>query len=341
MSSRCLPLLLTLAACVAAPRPAPVTDRIAISTIAIRLNPANPAQASAGRLRYAGGLWLQSADRRFGGLSGIRWHDGKLYAVSDAGDWFVIDLKEQGGRLTGAGPARVRHLAGLDGKPLPDKTSGDAEALNLHFGECTATPCDPESVNIAFEQDHRVWTYPLRDGMPEGRPAATDMPRDWLHRLRANGGMEAIAATGNLELFIPEQLRTPSGAASALVFHNGEGGAHIRRPDYAEVPVAEGFSPTDADNLDDARFLVLFRRYSLMAGVAARVEEIAVTWDADGRPRIASTPLARFTPQMSVDNMEGLAVRHEDNRTFVYLVSDDNFSPAQRTLLMKFELMPK
>ena len=38
--------------------------------------------------------------------------------------------------------------------------------------------------------------------------------------------------------------------------------------------------------------------------------------------------------------MEGVALRREGDRTFVYLVSDDNFNPLQRTLLMKFELLP-
>jgi hypothetical protein len=36
--------------------------------------------------------------------------------------------------------------------------------------------------------------------------------------------------------------------------------------------------------------------------------------------------------------MEGVAIRREAGRIFVYLVSDDNFSKVQRTLLLKFEL---
>lgn len=55
--------------------------------------------------------------------------------------------------------------------------------------------------------------------------------------------------------------------------------------------------------------------------------------------------LATLRPPLTVDNFEGLAVREEgaeaNRRTFLYIVSDDNFSSGQRTLLMKFEVLPE
>ena len=40
-----------------------------------------------------------------------------------------------------------------------------------------------------------------------------------------------------------------------------------------------------------------------------------------------------------IDNMEGLSVhRSADGETVLTLVSDDNFSPLQRTLLLQFTL---
>ena len=50
--------------------------------------------------------------------------------------------------------------------------------------------------------------------------------------------------------------------------------------------------------------------------------------------------IARLAPPLTVDNMEGIAIRREGGRTFVYLISDDNQSKVQRTLLLKFELLP-
>jgi hypothetical protein len=48
-----------------------------------------------------------------------------------------------------------------------------------------------------------------------------------------------------------------------------------------------------------------------------------------------------FSADMShqIDNLEGLAVHRNDGRTILTLVSDDNFSPLQRTLLLQFTLM--
>ncbi|HIF08714.1 MAG TPA: hypothetical protein EYQ81_01940 [Sneathiellales bacterium] len=59
------------------------------------------------------------------------------------------------------------------------------------------------------------------------------------------------------------------------------------------------------------------------------------------------TTLATIPPPLTVDNMEGLAVRSGPNgETLIYVMSDDNFRtslgslflPGQRTLLMMFEL---
>jgi hypothetical protein len=36
--------------------------------------------------------------------------------------------------------------------------------------------------------------------------------------------------------------------------------------------------------------------------------------------------------------MEGLSVTQEGGRTIVWLTSDDNYSPLQQTVLMKFAL---
>jgi hypothetical protein len=68
----------------------------------------------------------------------------------------------------------------------------------------------------------------------------------------------------------------------------------------------------------------------------------------DLAPALAATPqaplptrlLARWQSPVLLDNMEGLALRREGDRVFVYLVSDDNLNSLQQTLLMKFEIDP-
>ena len=53
---------------------------------------------------------------------------------------------------------------------------------------------------------------------------------------------------------------------------------------------------------------------------------------------LAGQEIAELRPPVSVDNMEALSITQEKGRTILWIASDDNFSPLQRTLLMKFAL---
>jgi len=46
-----------------------------------------------------------------------------------------------------------------------------------------------------------------------------------------------------------------------------------------------------------------------------------------------------LAPPQIADNFEGLAVDVRNGRTRIWLVSDDNFLPQQRTYLLEFELV--
>jgi hypothetical protein len=315
-------------------------ERIAVTATPIPLNPQDASQTAVGRLRYLGGLQLTSADPRFGGLSGIRWHDGTLYAVSDQGDFFTLTLRERGGRLTGVREARVRRLTRTDGAPLGGKEESDAEALELHFGRAPcARGCRPDSAIVAFEGTNRILAYRLVGGLPRGAATEHTVSAEWRRGLPANGGVEAMAG-GYL---LAEALRTAEGRASGrLSWWVGDGDG--RRGEVPmDLPVSDGFSPTDADVGElrpDHPFVVLQRRYTPETGVAARIVRFRPgAVDGAGRRELADLQtLGELLPPLSVDNMEGLAYR-DAGGSFIYLVSDDNFSPTQRTLLLKFEVI--
>jgi hypothetical protein len=55
---------------------------------------------------------------------------------------------------------------------------------------------------------------------------------------------------------------------------------------------------------------------------------------------VAGREVARFAAPLTVDNFEGLAVTREGAATTLWMVSDDNQSIVQRTLLMKFQIDP-
>jgi hypothetical protein len=75
-------------------------------------------------------------------------------------------------------------------------------------------------------------------------------------------------------------------------------------------------------------------------GQSAVVALVDLSPALDGkRTMLSARDLARLAPPLTVDNMEGIAIRRDGDRTFVYLLSDDNLNPLQRTILMKFELV--
>ena len=303
-------------------------ERISVTATPIPLNPQDASQTVVGRLRYLGGVQLTSTDKRFGGLSGLRWHDGTLYAVSDVGDFFTLVPVEQDGRLTGVRDVRVRRLTGTDGMPLErGKEDSDSEALELHV-RAGCRRCPPDSAIVSFERSNRLLAYRLVDGLPRGAAVERTLSAAWRRGQPDNGGVEAM--TGGY--LLSETLREPDGRASG------------RLNDVPmDLPVSDGFNPTDADQgklRPDHPILVLQRRYTPETGPAARIVRFhPARENGSSRREIAGLEtLADLVPPLSVDNMEGLAFR-DVGGNFVYIISDDNFSPTQRTLLLKFEVI--
>ena len=57
--------------------------------------------------------------------------------------------------------------------------------------------------------------------------------------------------------------------------------------------------------------------------------------------RVQTEELARLASPYAVDNLEGIAAtRGPRGETLVWLISDDNFNPLQRNILLLFELTP-
>ena len=89
-----------------------------------------PGSASVGELIDRGALSLRSADKRFGGLSGLLVSDdgARFLAITDSSHWITGTLRYEGGLLSDIAGAKIAPLLDLDGKPLKGKR-GDAEGI--------------------------------------------------------------------------------------------------------------------------------------------------------------------------------------------------------------------
>lgn len=299
----------------------------------VPLSEEDPALDRVGNLKYLGGLDIPRMDQNIGGLSGLRWdaQSGRLLAITDDARWVWITLEEEAKRLTGIAEIESGPLLGVDGEVLSGKEQGDSEAL-VRVEPSPEEPVRAEQATwgVAFEREHRILLY---DGGLSSPPVpALFDPEEELGPMEGNRGMEAFAAGAASRLICAERAASPERSNCVLF--------SVSDLDYApfgvEPPAAIeqlGGLPTDADVTSDEVYMVLFRSYSPAEGNSAAL----VAYAPDGTRR----EIATFLPPLNLDNFEGLAVREEGGRTFLYIVSDDNFSGSQRTLLMKFEVLPE
>lgn len=265
-------------------------------------------------------LELRSSHERFGGLSGIELSaDGRsLWLVSDRGHWLVAQLdRDPRGALRGLHDWRVGPLLDLDGRPLTGSAM-DAEGL-------TRSP--DGGWLVSFEQHHRIWHYAPQ---LSSRPRPVPTPAE-LRGAPANSGLEAIVALADGRLvLISEGFRGPGDTLRGWI---GRPGSY----DPFFYVRSEGFVPTDLAVLPEGDLLVLERRFTLLTGVSARIRRVSAAALRPGA-RVTAREIFRVRPPLAVDNFEGLAVERREGATYIYIVSDDNFSALQRTLLYQLRL---
>lgn len=306
----------------------PAATALRLTATPLPLDERDPARDRIGRLRFLGALHLRSANPGFGGVSALRAGAGSaMLALTDTGNWLAFDTVERGGRLIGVANARLAPILDAEGRPPATKADGDAEALEWDPATGTAT--------IVFEQDHRLLHFTGIDPATPASFAAKPVRTERLTVMTgwpANGGGEAVAilATG-ARIVISETARGRDRSRTALLTR-GETTTEIA------LPEVEGHAPTDAIALDATRLLVLHRRFTLLEGQGAALTLVDLAPVLAGTGPATARLVARWEPPVTLDNMEGVALRSAAGRTFVYLISDDNLSGLQRTLLMKFEL---
>jgi len=252
-----------------------------------------------------------------------------LLAVSDAGTWFRATVDYDGHKIKGLSNTTIGPLLGKEGKPLLDDSERDSEGMTLIDGTPTKG-----TAYVSFERHHRIDCYPFdaeRFGPPTGSvplPAGTK-------RMSTNSGLEAITLMrvgplkGTLIAFA-ESLTDANGNLQGWLI----GGP---RPGSIAVKRLEGFDITDSTELPDGDLLILERRFRYNEGVKMRVRRVAASEIKPGAV-IEGEVLLEATDALNIDNMEAIGVCRRSGETIITIMSDDNFSPLQRTLIMQFAL---
>lgn len=282
------------------------------SPVSIRALDAAPLRS--GPLVLEGAWVLASANDHFGGYSAlIEWDADTFLAASDAGRLMFLPRPDR----SGAAP----RLGQFGDSAWLDKIHTDIESMTR----------DPASgaVWLGLEAGNAIRR--LDSGLRERAEVQPDAMRDW----RPNSGPESLVRLPDGRFLTIEEYPQADGRHTALLF--------LRDPTLGGTPTSftfegrDGFRPSDATLTPDGRLLVLLRGIGL--GRPLHFPAMLVLADlaliAPGK-LLRSRTLAHIDTPMPSDNYEGVAVTaEEDGGHAVWLISDDNFTRYQRTLLLK------
>jgi len=321
-----------LVALAAAPAAGAAGERLLpLNTSAYSLCAEEDACTRLGKARLLGALVIPSRTvegRRLASLSGLAWDDddGILYAISDKGQLFGLKPEFRNGELHDVKLANSASLIDpATNKPVRYRRS-DSEGLDILNGH-NGRKGDTELV-ISFEGQPRVVRHRPDGGVIAEVPLSP--PLNDINQFRYNRMFEAVCVHPREGILVaPEEplnsdrntprLYRTDARSWKLPKSRGSIVAMERLPDGDVLIMERDFSPTTLHIVMTLRRLRLHPSAPLDQLLESEV--VAVFDNHDG---------------LHLDNFEGLA-RHRGNRFF--MVSDDNDTLLQRTLLVYFELL--
>ncbi|WP_262048998.1 esterase-like activity of phytase family protein [Bradyrhizobium sp. Bra78] len=323
----------------APPRRAAQIDHGVAAPVGIEVNarpipdfePRDRSRTRFGSLEYRSGLVLTSPHRRFGGLSGFRFLDSKgerFLALSDQGTWFTGTIRYSGGKMVGLDDVEAAPVLNAEGRPITEKRLWyDTESIAR----------DGNLVYVGLERVNQIMRFDFTGDGTRARGEVLAVPPA-LRKLPYNKGLEALVfvpkgepLAGTLIAFSEEGLDANGNLVAFLIGGPTPGQFSVRR--------TEKFDISDAVLLPSGDLLILERKFSWFTGVDIRIRAIPLKSIA---PNAVVDGPALFKADLGqeIDNMEGIDAHvTAEGETVLTLVSDDNFSMLQRTLLLQFALV--
>jgi hypothetical protein len=247
-------------------------------------------------------------------LSGLAYCLDGLYAVSDNGYLyhFFIDISDDTiGKLTLQNSFVLRDEDGV----VLSGDNRDAEGLSSYYGKLL----------ISFERKERIVVY-SKHAIALKDVKLNKHLRNLQNYQGKNKGLESVAYSPKYGIVTaPEnRLKTEKKKYHTLYARN----SHWKFQ-------ADG-SITSIDFIDEDTVLVLMRKYKFMQERFTSLVRVHLNW-CDKKRVCQSEVLAKFESSKGwhIDNFEGLC--KVDTNRFL-MISDDNDSLFQKTLLVLFEI---
>lgn len=328
-------VLTGIAACAAGPAAAQSRRMSAPAAIRIQATPLNGfrigdrTRRRFGTFTFRGGLELRADHPAFGGFSGLwRSPDGtRLVALTDNAAWLTANVRAgEDGRPLGLDDALLAPVLGASGRPLIRSDLFDTEGLAMADGRAY----------VCVERAQQVLRFDFGRQGVAARAQAVPTPAA-MRALPRNQGLEAIAISprngplgGGLVTIAERSERADDFTRGWIVGGSRAGTFTLAR--------SADFDITDMALLPGGDYLVLERRFGWLRGLSVRIRRIAGSSLLPGA-RVDGPVLFEADLASEIDNFEGISVhRGAQGETLVTLISDDNFSNLQRTLMIVLAL---
>ena len=314
-------------------RYSPKLERIDVrSTPITSFDNRDPSRVRFGELEFRGGLDLTSKYESFGGISAIRVEpDGSRFlALTDNGSWLRGRIVYEDGKPAGIADAEMAPMLGPDGRPLAARGWFDAESLAEIDG----------TLYVGIERVEKIVRFDYRRDGLLARGEQIKVPDDF-KTFTFNKSLECLTAppkgsplAGQLIAVTERSLDAQGNHRSYVLDGNRVTRFSVKRSDDFDV--------SDCALLPGGDLLILERRYfshEPWRGVSMRIRRLPMAAIKPGA-LVDGPILIEADLGYQIDNMEGLSVhRAADGDLVLTLVSDDNFSLLQRTILLQFTLV--
>lgn len=269
----------------------------------------------AGEVRLIAAWEVLSKDTNVSGFSALRWRkDDHLFLLSDSASYVRLPVPG-----THGAPKRARVLPAI-------------QANGQHVTDTESLAHDPVSGRswIGMESANAIVRYSA--DMQKERVVRPVAMRRW----GSNSGPESMVrlADGRF-IVLAEGDPWSEGPTQALLFPDDPISGAQPVPFTFDRP--DGYRPVDMAQLADGRVLVLLRRLHFtlpptFSGLIMVLDPAGVGAGKLWRGRI----IARLETPWPTDNYEGIAVgRRTAAGQDLWIVSDDNRSAFQRTILLR------
>jgi hypothetical protein len=270
------------------------------------------------KLSVTGAWHLTSNNPDFGGLSAVHASGGSLSFLSDKGA--LVRL--------GVDPAE-QDWKGTIG-PLPPGCGTEREK-GQNDTESLASDGRTGALWIGFELRNVICR--IADAGSGGSVQVAPPP---MATWSATNGPEALVRRRDGSFLVFQEKPTTFGAIGEVIAFNRDPVLKGVKSTVMHYRPPSGYRPVDAAELPDGRLLVLSRQFALPFQFTSRISLVPLNRVQPGKV-LKGPIIAKIDDPRITDNFEGLSVDRLDDRLIIWLVSDDNFMKAQRTILLRLE----